>query len=329
MKFTTGINIEPSSEKITYNDPVLFIGSCFAASIGSYLAEGKMPVLINPSGTVYNPSSVIRTLSTIIPGKQFELNDLYNHNGTWLSFSHHTDYSSDDPSQLLAKINNNSALASQFLKKARFLFITFGTARVFRLKQTGGIVSNCHKLPADFFERELLTVDEIVHEWNGQLDILKELYPELKVIFTVSPVRHWKDGAHGNQVSKSVLFLAIEQLQKHITSPGYFPAYEIIIDELRDYRFYEEDMLHPSKSAINYIRESFSACYMDEKTMKVWKEASKITKATKHRFINDNSREVKIFAENMLFQISEIEKKVPGINFSEEKTYFQGLPDVN
>ena len=129
----------------------------------------------------------------------------------------------------------------------------------------------------------MLTVDEIVTLWTAQLDKLQELFPQLKVVFTISPVRHWKDGAHGNQVSKSVLFVAVEELMKHRTAPGYFPAYELVMDDLRDYRYYNEDMLHPSAQAINYIWDAFSDCYLDKLTLDIWKEAVKVSKAFNHR----------------------------------------------
>ena len=157
MELRTTFTIEPSEDKITYNDPVMFIGSCFASSIGSKMEIGHMPVMINPAGAVFNPVSVCNTLDTITNGKEFLIDDLHFYDGTWLSFYHYTDFSSDDPSKVLEKINKKSKEAFDFLKKAKFLFVTFGTARVYRLKKTGLIVSNCHKIPADQFESKLLT----------------------------------------------------------------------------------------------------------------------------------------------------------------------------
>lgn len=321
----TTFKIEPSPDKITYNDPVMFIGSCFASSIGSRLEMGRMPVMINPSGTVFNPVSVCNTIDIIISGKEFVEDDLYCHEGTYLSFYHHTDFSSDDPSKVLEKINKKSKEALSFLMNAKFLFITLGTSRVYRWKKTGMIVSNCHKIPADQFQPELLTADEIVTLWTNQLDRMKSLFPRLKVVFTISPVRHWKDGAHGNQVSKSILFLAVEELLAHSFSPHYFPAYELVNDDLRDYRFYDDDMLHPSAAAISYIWDAFSGCYMDNKTINIWNEVVKITMARNHRFNTDSGVKIKIFAERMLKQIIEIEIKVPGIDLSDEKRYFHDL----
>ncbi len=246
MELRTTFHIEPSPVKITYNDSVMFVGSCFASAMGSQMEMGHMPVMINPAGTVFNPLSVCNTLDSITARKQFLIDDLHFYDGTWLSFYHYTDFSSDDPLKVLEKINRRLEQAYEHLKHSRFLFVTFGTARVYKLKKSGLIVSNCHKIPSEQFESILLTVDEIVAAWNAQLDKLKLLFPALKVIFTISPVRHWKDGAHGNQISKSVLFVALNELQKHKSSPEYFPAYELLMDDLRDYRFYGDDMLHPS-----------------------------------------------------------------------------------
>ena len=325
MNFRTTINVDPSPLKITYGDNTMFIGSCFAATMGEQMQICKMPVIINPAGTVYNPVSVLNTLGNLISGKITGRDDLYNHEGTWLSFFHYTDFSSEDPESLIEKINNCTVKAGEFLRKSRFLFITLGTARVYRLKKTGIIVSNCHKVPSAQFEPELLTVNDIVDQWESLLGSLSEFNPDLKVVFTVSPVRHWKDGAHGNQVSKFVLFLAIQELLKHKSIPGYFPAYELLIDDLRDYRFYSDDMLHPSLSAVEYIWKKFSGAYFDTETVNLQNEILKIVRACNHRFITDSLFKKKAFAEIMLKQISEIQTRNNLIDFTVERDYFLNL----
>lgn len=329
MEFSTKVEISRAPFSITHADRVMFIGSCFASEMGSQMASGRMPVMINPAGTVYNPVSVIRTLNNILSGKRFTEEDLYLHKGTWLSFSHYTGFTSTSSKVLLDKINLSNGESLNFLKQAGYLFVTFGTARVFRLADTGEIVSNCHKLPPDFFTRELLGASEIAGLWHEMLERLGSLVPGLKVIFTISPVRHWKDGAHGNQVSKSVLFLAVEDLLKHHSSASYFPAYEILIDELRDYRFYDDDMLHPSSTAISYIWEGFTRCYFDQKTLSAWKEASSIVKATRHRITGNSPEQARSFAENMLGKISVFEKAHPSIDMGGEKEYFQNILKEN
>ncbi len=328
MNLRTTFNIDPSPHRITYDDRIMFIGSCFASSIGEQMGKGKMPVMINPAGTVYNPVSVCNTLDIITAGKEFTQDDLFYHKGLWLSFFHYTEFSSDDPARTLEMINEKLKEAALFLKNASFLFITFGTARIYRWKNTGFVVSNCHKIPSENFSFELLPVNVVVDIWTKQLDRLKALYPSLKVIFTISPVRHLKDGAHGNQVSKSVLFLAVEELLRHPSGPQYFPAYELVMDDLRDYRFYDDDMLHPSEVAINYIWEAFTGCFFDRDTSGIWNEAAKITRACSHRFNTDIISGRKVFAEKMLTRIATIENKVPSIKLSEERNYFLELLKV-
>ncbi len=325
MELRTTFRIDPSPHKISYSDPVMFIGSCFANSIGEIMLSGRMPVLINPSGTVYNPVSVCNTLNEALSGKESVKEDLYFNEGTYHSLFHHTEFSSSDPVELLRKINKRSMEALAFLKTARYLFLTFGTARVYRLKKSGVIVSNCHRIPSENFQSELLSVEEITSLWSQKLDHLHSLFPLLKIIFTVSPVRHWKDGPHGNQISKSILLLAIEELLKHPVQPYYFPAYEIVMDDLRDYRFYADDMLHPSSPAIKYIWKAFSECFFDNPTIDRWNEIVKITKACQHRFNTDSKENIARFAENMIKQITALENKGITVDLSAERSYFLGL----
>ena len=323
MDLRTTFEIKESGDKITYDHPVLFIGSCFAGGIGRQMMDGKMPVMVNPSGTVYNPVSVANTIDTITDGRKYAKDDLYNYNGIWLSFNHYTDFSSDNPEVTVDRINMAADRARKFLSAARFLFVTFGTARVYRWNKTGRIVSNCHKLPAPEFTNELLTVNSVVSLWEAELQKLGNLFPDLKVVFTISPVRHWKDGAHGNQISISVLMLAVEELLKHPSGPSYFPAYELIMDDLRDYRFYEEDMLHPSSLAIKYVWEKFSGCYLDSRSAELRNEIIKITRASGHRLTSQVESKRKEFAVAMLQRIRAIENKMATIDLSEEKLYFK------
>ena len=325
MELRTTFKIEPSSDKITYNDKVMFVGSCFATSIGSKFSEGKFPVMINPSGTVFNPVSVSKTLDTILSEKQATPDDLFFFDGQYLSFNHYTDFSSDNLDALLEKINKTSVDAHNFLSRSKYLFITFGTARIYRRKDNGETVSNCHKIPSDRFISEILTVNEIVASWNKQLDRLHTLFPDLKVIFTVSPVRHLKDSAHGNQISKAVLLLAVEELLNHRVGPRYFPAYEIMMDDLRDYRYYSPDMIHPSSVAIDYIWTLFSDAFIEGSSLKIWKEAINITKAVNHRLQSRSDIKIHNFADQLIRQISDLEAKAPGIDLSSERRYFTGF----
>jgi hypothetical protein len=325
MELRTIFPIQPSESKIKYSDRVVFLGSCFASSIGKKFELGRIPVLINPFGTIYNPVSVCNTLDSITRGRNYTIDDLYKNNNRWISFDHYTDFSSDDAKTLLEKINSGVNEARAFLSGACCLFITFGTARVYRWKESGKIVSNCHKIPQSCFSSELLTVSEIAGLWSEQLEKLHALNSDLKVVFTVSPVRHWKDGAHGNQVSKSVLLLAIEEILKHPLRPGYFPAYELVLDDLRDYRFYDIDMLHPSSVAVDYIWEAFTQCYFDDSTFILYREVLNITKAVSHRIRSESQGQITAFAEKMLGRIDSVKKRHPDINLEVESEYFRNL----
>ena len=325
MDFRTTFKIDPSPYRITYNDPAMFVGSCFASEIGGQFELGRMPVMINPSGAIYNPVSVYNSLDIIISNRKFAEKDLYYNNGIYFSFFHNTEFSSFDPEKVLGRINEGTKAAHDFLSSARFLFITFGTARVFRLNENRMIVSNCHKLPSDLFTRELLTVGEITRIWSEMLQQLCDLYPQLKIVFTISPVRHWKDGAHGNQVSKSVLFLAIEELINHPVSPAYFPAYELLIDDLRDYRYYGDDMLHPSSLAVDYIWEAFADSFIDGKAYEVRKEVARIVMAAEHRLLSDSPSGKEKFAGKMLESIEAISAKNPSIDLTKEKSHFLAM----
>jgi len=325
MELRTTFKIDPSDSKISYRTPVMFIGSCFATAIGSRMQAGNMPVMINPAGTIYNPVSVSNTINSIISPAKHDPDSLFRHGRRWISFDYYTDFSSDNPQRVLERISRKEEEARLFISDARFLFITFGTARVFRWKENGRIVSNCHKIPASYFSHELLTPDEIVSLWSRLLDNLKSSFPEIKVIFTISPVRHWKDGAHSNQVSKSVLLLAVERLLDHPAAPGYFPAYELVMDDLRDYRFYGADMLHLSDTAIDYIWEVFTRCYFDDSSGTLWHEVDGISKALSHRILTDDRTEIRNFAEGMLAKIEQIKSRFPSVSLDRETEYFRSL----
>ena len=328
MNLRTTFTVNASRSKISYDTPVLLLGSCFAEEIGSRMTDGKMNVMVNPTGIVYNPHSVGNTIDMVLDNRIFTESDIYSHESKHISFSHSTDFTSESISKALDRINSSTSDANHFLKKARFLIISFGTARIYRFKERNIIVSNCHKLPHSFFSREMLTVEGIVSDWSAILDRLHSFNNDLHVIFTISPVRHWKDGAHGNQVSKSILVLAVEKLLEHQIVEGYFPAYELIMDDLRDYRFYADDMLHPSHAAVEYIWKIFSECYFETGTMELWKEVQGIAKTRNHRLLSDSPTDKKEFASQMLEKITAIEKEHPDINFARERSYFLKMNSI-
>jgi hypothetical protein len=322
QKFRTIIHPEPSTNKISYQTPVLFMGSCFTENIGNKMTQLKFPVIVNPFGVMYNPVSVQKGLEILIDQKKFDKSDLDFYNEQWYSFYHDTEFSNMDQTVCLDRINQSIHAASQFLRETNYLLVTFGTSWIYKYLKTGAVVSNCHKIPAREYERLKLDVADIFIEWANLINRLSELNKNLKIIFTVSPLRHWKDGAIENQLSKSTLILAIHQLKAKFKNVEYFPAYEIMMDDLRDYRFYADDMLHPSKVAIEYIWEQFANTYFAKVTNEIIKEIEKIIQAKNHRPINPDANSYKKFIENQIKSIEELEKNYPYLNFSEDKTFF-------
>ena len=252
--FRTAVNIPGFRFKTGYNHLNLFIGSCFTENIGAKMAELKYPVDINPFGILYNPASVAEGIKILMDGLSFTEADLFQQEGLWHSLWHHSRFSGTSIEETLEKINGRIRSSSEYLKNADFLFITFGTAWIYRFKNSGQIVSNCHKLPEGDFVRARLSVEEISDEYRMLCDKLNAFNPSLKIVFTVSPVRHWRDGATENQRSKAILHLAVERIvQENSGFCSYFPAYELVMDELRDYRFYSPDMIHISDIAVDFI----------------------------------------------------------------------------
>ena len=309
--FQTKIEIPPTDLNITYNDFIMTFGSCFAENIGKKMQEVYFGVDINPFGVLYNPVSIYNSIQQLIDGKEFTENSLFENRGLWQSFSHSSLFSDSDALQCLDKINTRFHKACSFLQKADYLLITFGTAWVFEEQQGGSVVSNCHKLPANRFVRRRLTVEEIVVDYSMLITKLSELFPNIQLIFSVSPIRHWKDGAHGNNVSKSTLLLAVDALQQQFEQVYYFPAYEIQMDELRDYRFYASDMLHPSDVAVDYIWQRFSETYFSNKTIDLKKQLEQLVADLAHRPIHPNSSEFEKFQENLKKRKAEILTNYP------------------
>lgn len=321
--FRTIVNIPESENKINHTKGIVMTGSCFSDSIGQKLAEQKFPVDINPFGVLYNPASIAQSLDILINKKIFTENDLHFANEQWFSFYHHSDFSHPDKEQCLDMMNSRIASSHEFLKGAHYLFITLGTAWVFIQNKNNQTVSNCHKLPANEFTRHRLSVEEISSQFESCIKKLQEFNPHLKVVFTVSPIRHWKDGAHGNQISKAALLLAVENLMEENPDIGYFPSYEILMDELRDYRFYDADMLHISPVAVEYIYERFADSYFSSETNKLNGDIEKIVRASKHRVFNPQSESYLKFLKANLNGIKALEAKHHRLDFNSEKKHFE------
>lgn len=319
MELYTHINIPKASFSFSYQEKTLLLGSCFAENIGKKLEENKFKVDSNPFGTLYNPSSIAEAVRILLRPEQFTTNNLFQHHGIYHSFSHHSRFSSPSEVKCLANINDRLTRSSSTIREAGRMIITWGTAYVYKLKESGQVVSNCHKLPEKLFTRELLSVNDIVATWKCLLLSIWEENPELKVLFTVSPIRHWKDGAHGNQISKATLLLAVDQLQTAFPKQiSYFPAYEIMMDELRDYRFYADDMLHPSVQAIEYIWQRFIESSFSVDTQEILKEWNNLQKAINHKPFQPESKAHKQFISQTLLKMERLNEKFPYFDITNE-----------
>jgi hypothetical protein len=335
MNFQTHIHIkrQPVLNSISYQNSMMLFGSCFAENIGKRLDNGKFKVDVNPFGVLYNPMSVAGAIKRLLQPEAWSTKDLFLHEGMYHSWFHHSSFSAVSETECLYKMNERLRSAASHLQQADWLLVTFGTAYAYRLKETGRIVANCHKLPDKRFEHERLSVSQIVDEWEELLAGLWRMNPALKALFTVSPIRHWKDGAHENQLSKSILLLAIEQLQKqHSKQIMYFPAYELMMDELRDYRFYAGDMLHPSETAIQYIWERFTEAYLDQTTRETLRKVSGIQMALNHKPLNSKNELYKQFLLETLLKIERLCAKNPYLCFENEvkqinEIQYQGSSD--
>ena len=320
IDYCTNIDIPKSFFDVSFKDRFMFIGSCFADNIGVKMKEYKFNVVVNPFGVLYNPSSVASACRCLLKPDLFAENDLFYHDGMYHSFMHHGKFSDVSAADCIKRINESLVTASENFRNLSFLVITFGTAIVYHHKVSRQIVANCHKLPAAQFEQELLTVEGIIDEWSVLLENIRALNPLLNIIFTVSPIRHLKDGAHLNQISKATLLLAQQHLvEKYSGRVSYFPAYELMMDELRDYRFYANDMLHPSEVAIDYIWERFCDTYLDAESKDILKEVENINKALNHRPFNPSTDANKQFLMQTLLKIKRIQSKYPYLCLSEEE----------
>ena len=328
-KFHTIVEVPQFNMKTGYSVKNIFMGSCFTENVGNRMAALKYNVDINPFGILYNPVSVANGLRILLQNKEFTPADLIPADGLWHSFYHHGRFSFQNEKETLEVINSRIKSSSEFLKYAGFLFITFGTAWVYRYIKTGQFVSNCHKIPAIQFERVRLSVDEIVADYRELFTEIRKINPSLKVVFTVSPIRHWKDGAIENQRSKAILLLAIDELIHEFGADfcTYFPAYEIVMDELRDYRFYAEDMIHISDVAVNHIWEKFQTNLIDNESQQISVQVQKIVKAANHKPMHENTREYMRFLEQMAEETLRLESKYSYLNLTGEKEYFKTEKD--
>ena len=329
MKFHFEFDIKKLSYPIDYHHHLLLMGSCFTENMGDKLKKLKFSTLENPNGILFNPVSVAEAIDSYISNRQLTINDLFFYNETWHSWNHHSRFSEISQSDAISKMNDSIALAHDFLKKADHLMITLGSAWVYTFTHQaansviGKVAANNHKAPANWFLKKLMTVEETLTIWE---ELLKKIFlfnPNLTIIFTISPVRHLREGVIENNRSKAVLIQTVHQLIEKFDRSYYFPAYELVIDDLRDYRFYAEDLVHPNYQATQYVWEKFTESCMDEKTKLLIKEITEMNQAYQHKPLNPFTERHQKFLMAYNTKIDILQTKYPFLDFENESAYFK------
>ena len=319
MQFRTQIPLSKTNNPIDYNSKVLSFGSCFAENMADKFDYFKFQNETNSFGIIFNSVSIEKIIDRTVQEKWFTEKDVFFHNERWHSFDVHSDLSNSDRQELLETLNKAISETHKQLKQATHIIITYGTSWIYRNLESEQIVANCHKVLQKQFSKELLTVDAIEKSIQNTINLIQTLNSDINFIFTISPVRHIKDGFAENQLSKSHLFAALHQVLKthnsKIITANYFPSYEIVMDELRDYRFYGEDMLHPNAVAIDYIWHKFSENYIAENAISIMNEIEEIQKSLRHRSFNPESEQHQKFLAKLQQRINFLGEKLPHIRF--------------
>ena len=330
MQFQLPINIKSPETRINYRDKILLTGSCFTEHIGNSLGELKFSVLQNPNGILFDPRSVCNSLISYIENKQYKKEDLFYLNEIWNSWEHHSRFSNINADECLKAINESQQKAHDFLKATDWLIITLGSSFSYRLtndatiarKQNNDGVANCHRAPSQWFTKHLLSIDETISLLDTAYHRLKQFNPELKIIFTISPVRHIRDGVIENNRSKARLIEAVHHMVNKFPDLYYFPAYELVIDVLRDHRFYDVDMVHPNYPATEFVMEKFREYFIDEESQQLMDEIRKIVIARKHKAFQPETNAHKNFLKVHLDKTKELQVKNSFLNLNDEINYF-------
>lgn len=325
MQFRTELILPESERKISHADPIFGIGSCFVDSIGDKLNQGKFRVSQNPFGTLFHPVAIENALARIHSHVKYTESEIFNREEMYFSWDHHTSFSRTSLRSTLEGVNSELEKANAFIQEANVFILTFGTSWVYKIKQLDLIVANCHKVPGHHFEKVLLTDTQLKSSIKNCFSYILDINPRAQIIATVSPVRHTKDGLMENNLSKSKLISNLHSLIPQFQSVEYFPAYELMMDDLRDYRFYKEDLIHPNEMAVEYIWNKFSDRYFDEATSRKIKLAGKIHTALSHRPLNKGTIAYKTFLFNTRRQIEQIENEFPKNSFGAEKELLKNL----
>jgi GSCFA family len=313
--------VKPFEEKISLRDPILLTGSCFTEHMAAQLRNHRFRVLENPSGILFNPSSIARSLTSCIEGRRYGREDLFETDGVWHSWDFHSRFSSTDPDHSLELMNRSHAEAHGFLKEAKWIIITLGSAYVYQ-HPDGNVVANCHKVPADRFRKRLLNQEELLKEMDNLIHRLFLFNPSLRIIFTVSPVRHLREGYVENNRSKAALLSTVHHLVDKFDRLYYFPAYELVIDDLRDYRFFAEDMAHPNYMATRYVWEQFVPALIDPSSRQVMLDVNELNAAKAHRALQPDSSAHARFLRTNLDKALALQGKYPWLDFSDDIRHF-------
>lgn len=316
MNFTTKIPITQNANPIDYNSKIVSFGSCFAENMGDKLLYYKFQTQVNPFGIIFNPFSIEKLIERVVLQRHFTKDDIFFFNERWHCYEVHSELSHSDSEVVLRNLNRILSDTQKQLQQATHIIITYGTSWVYRHIETNAIVANCHKVPQKQFSKELLSIDSIQKSIQNTVSLIATLNPKCNFIFTVSPVRHLKDGFVENQVSKAHLIAAIyATTNTKQQALNYFPSYEIMMDELRDYRFYADDMIHPSPMAIDYIWERFAATQIDASAITTMELVQTIQKGLAHRPFNPNSESHQKFEANLKEKIATLEAQYSFMKF--------------
>ena len=315
MKLQTRIPLQPELHQIDYESQVLLMGSCFAENIGERLAFYKFQGLVNPFGIVFHPLAIEKLVTRAINEDFYSEADLIFQNEQWHCFEVHSSLSHTQKGGLLNALNTKLKELLEYLLTVSHIIFTYGTAWAYRYIESDSIVANCHKFPQKKFLKELLTVEEISASIENTLTLIKDINPQVKFVHTISPVRHLKDGFVENSISKAHLIAGLHELIAPRNRIYYFPAYEIMMDELRDYRFYNEDMVHPNKTAITLIWEQFKSAWIAPETEELQKEIASVQAGLLHRPFNPNSDGHQLFLKDLEQKIVLLQLRLPNIKF--------------
>lgn len=321
MEFRIELDPRPLTHKIEINNRILLTGSCFTEHIAEKLRIHKFNILENPNGILFNPVSITQSICSYIESKVYKSEDLFYEQGIWSNWDFHSRFSAVDQHQALEQMNDSITRAHGFLETADWIIITLGSAFVYQL-DNGRIVANCHKAPANLFRKKLLTIPEVLASLDTLVHKLFHFNKALKIIFTVSPVRHLRDGLVENNRSKAVLLESVHHITEKFNNLYYFPSYELVIDDLRDYRFYAEDMVHPNYQATQYVWEKFTQACISGNSREVMKEIYKLNASRAHRPLHPGSDIHKNFLRKNLDTARQLQHRFPQLNFEEEIRYF-------